>query len=128
MKCVRARLTFDCGRCGATAHKIVETTGDGLLELPNFYCGKCVSKNRLTSVSMIISNGETYEIPNKEATVPGPWGHVQVFAAGSPAESLELAGVGRFGADTSVGKDQSTGGDGPTGVPPVPAKKGDKGK
>jgi len=51
---VKATVVYECGRCGNMQRRVY-TSEDGLLELGDLYCGKCVRGRNLSTLSRRIT-------------------------------------------------------------------------
>ena len=142
---VKVRVTYECGRCGNIRWRTY-VAEDGLLTIPQVYCGKCVSKSHFTPLSTVISKaevvdsdapcaasvtrgenrakklGEVYESADKETEVSRSIGRDEVPESGPAAETAGKQGEGRESADASGGKDPVAGIGSAGGVPKVAAR------
>lgn len=128
MKQVTVRVTYECGRCGNVQRRTY-TSQDGLLIIPQAYCGCCIRRNNFTVMSNVVSNGEVTEVEtaNKGSEVQGPVGRSDVPAAGRAPETTGAPAEGRVDTDKPDGgtREPETGVGGAQGlhnVPPVKAK------
>jgi len=121
-KWVTARITFECGRCGNVQRRNYEAK-DGLLTIPQVYCGCCVRQNNFTVMSAVVSDTKVHD--DEKAEVQRPGGRSDVPAAGRTAETAGAPVEGRKPADKTDDADlkSEAGKRSAEGLPGAPAAK-----
>jgi late competence protein required for DNA uptake (superfamily II DNA/RNA helicase) len=72
-------IMYECGRCGQLVRKEYKVEPNDVIALAPMYCGKCISKNRASLVSAIITDvKEIADGSNKPDTGTSKTKNVQV--------------------------------------------------
>lgn len=66
----KLRATYECGRCGNIQVRNYEAYDDGLLIIPNIYCGRCVSGRRPTTMTVTYSEVKAEDIGDDKKAFP----------------------------------------------------------
>jgi hypothetical protein len=126
MSKVRVKVVYECGRCGNVQRREY-VAQDGLLTVPNVYCGACVTGKRFTTMSVSISEAKVEETV-KSPEVQGLERQPDMPAAGEVAGAVGGTSQGRQSADKTVDAKPAAGERSAGRVPGVPAKQGMPGK
>jgi len=62
LKTVELTVTYQCGRCDNLQRRVLRSK-DGLLEIPNVYCGCCLKHNWPVIMSMTYSGARVIDPP-----------------------------------------------------------------
>jgi len=65
---VKAKVLYECGRCGNRQTREYDAV-DGLLTIPNVYCGRCIRSKNPTVMTFSFTKIEVVE-PKKEIEMP----------------------------------------------------------
>jgi hypothetical protein len=60
MKTVKAKVVYECGRCSNIQRREI-VAKDGLVEVPNVYCGRCIRQRAFTVMSMQVADSTVVE-------------------------------------------------------------------
>jgi len=122
-KSVSVIFTYECGRCARTVRRTYTTGPDGLLEIPQVYCGGCLGHKRLSTMSVTISGEKTFETPDPITKVQGLPRRNDVSDTLCHGTPLGQPESGRVAADAPTGEDGPAGEPGAPRVSSLPPKK-----
>ena len=88
MKRVKVTVLYQCGRCSHSAKRTYTADDDGLLTIPNTYCGRCIKQKHFTVLSHVVTEADIEEA-DESTEVRRPGGRSDV-----PAEVRTPATVG----------------------------------
>jgi hypothetical protein len=128
---VSARFTFECGRCSNIVRRTIVADDDGLFPIPHFACGRCSGKNRLSTMTVTMSDVKCEEVKcetDEKAEGGGLAGCPEVPASGSAAEAVKPAESGRLDSDAAGNPVESAGAGRAARVPEPPKAARDNGK
>jgi hypothetical protein len=117
-KAVRVRVTYECGKCANVQFRVYESK-DGLLEIPNQYCGHCIGSRHFSLMSASISKGEAFETTDEATKAGGPERLPDVQPTGKAPKAAEPTSGGRVDSNAAQGKNTGAGTGSPAGVPGV---------
>lgn len=118
---VKVRVIYECGRCGNLQIRTY-TASNGLLEVPNCYCGCCTRQKNFTVMSSRITEATLVEETTESRSEEGLGGRSEMPEGQSATETVEQPKSGWVGTDETDDEDGAKGKRRIERMPPIPKK------